>query len=225
MVNEPPSTGPLHDRSARASEADLVAAICSGDEDAWIQLVRRYGPTMYRIALLYVPDRALAEEVVQETWLAVLTGIRRFEGRSSLKTWLCRIVNNRAQQRAATERRSLPFSALSKGEVAAGESSVDSDRFRGIGERWTGFWTSCPEHWTERPEASLLTHETIEIVERAVALLPPAQRTVVTLRDILGWDADEVCDLLSITASHQRVLLHRARTKVRRALEEHLASS
>src|SRR6266545_3521621 len=160
MVNEPPSTGPVQSRSASASEADLVAAICSGNEDAWIQLVRRYGPTMYRIALLYAPDRALAEEVVQETWLAVLTGIRRFEGRSSLKTWLFRILTNCAQQRAATERRSLPFSALRTEEVAA-ESSVEVDRFRGIGERWTDFWTSSPEHWTERPEASLLTRETI----------------------------------------------------------------
>jgi RNA polymerase sigma-70 factor (ECF subfamily) len=219
------STGRLHGLSAGASEADLVAAICSGDEDAWIQLVRRYGPTMHRIALLYVPDTAVAEEVVQETWLAVLTGIRRFEGRSSFKTWLFRILTNRAQRRAAVEGRSLPFSALSKEEVAAAESSVDSDRFRGIGELWTDFWTSSPHHWTDRPEASLLTRETLEIVERVVALLPPAQRTVVTLRDILGWDADEVCDLLSVTASYQRVLLHRARTKVRRALEEHFAAS
>src|SRR6266498_407657 len=219
MVNEPPSTGPVQSRSASASEADLVAAICSGNEDAWIQLVRRYGPTMYRIALLYAPDRALAEEVVQETWLAVLTGIRRFEGRSSLKTWLFRILTNQAQTRAVKEGRSVPFSALTAEDLGAAEPSVEPDSFRTAGERWADHWRSSPDRWTDLPEARLLARETVEFVERAAASLPAAQQAVLTLRDILGWDADEVCEVLAITAANQRVLLHRARAKVRKALE------
>jgi RNA polymerase sigma-70 factor (ECF subfamily) len=224
MENEPPVTGSVQSRSGVESEADLVAAICSGDEEAWIRLVRRYGPMMLRVARLYVSDRAVAEEVVQETWLAVLTGIDRFEARSSLKTWLLRILTNRAQHRAVLEGRSMPFSALDE-EATVFEPSVDPARFRGEGERWVGFWTSSPQRWHDLPEASVLTHETMELVERAVASLPPGQRLVVTLRDVLGWDTNEVCDLLEITATHQRVLLHRARTKIRRALAEHHAST
>ena len=179
---------------------------------------------MLRVARLYVSSEAVAEEVVQETWLAVLTGIDGFEGRSSLKTWLFRILTNKAQTRAAKEGRSVPFTTLSE-ELDAAELSVEADRFRGAGERFADHWTSSPERWSELPEASLLTHETIAIVERAAASLPPAQRAVVTLRDIVGWDADEVCEVLGITATNQRVLLHRARTKVRKALERHLAPS
>ena len=131
MENDPPSYGPMQSRSPSKSEADLVTSICSGDEDAWIHLVRTHGPMMHRIALLYVPDRALAEEIVQETWLAVLTGIQRFEGRSSLRTWLFRILTNRALQRAGAERRSVPFTALAKDDVAVAEFSVDPSHFRG----------------------------------------------------------------------------------------------
>jgi RNA polymerase sigma-70 factor, ECF subfamily len=201
-----------------------VEALRAGDEEAFVQLVHLHGPTMLRVARLYVSTDAVAEEVLQETWLAVLTGIGRFEHRSSLKTWLFRILTNKAQTRAAKEGRSIPFATLSK-ELGAAEVSVEADRFRGAGERFADHWTSSPERWTELPEASVLTHETIEIVERAAASLPPAQRAVVTLRDIVGWDAHEVCEVLGITATNQRVLLHRARTKVRKALEQHLVSA
>jgi RNA polymerase sigma-70 factor (ECF subfamily) len=206
-------------------ESQLVEALRAGDEDAFVELIRRHGGSMLRVARLYVSSRAVAEDVVQETWLAVLTGIDRFEGRSSFKTWLFQILTNRAQTRAAKERRSVPFSALIDEELAAEEPSVEADRFRGQGERFAWHWTSSPQRWAELPEARLLAHETISIVEQAAASLPPAQRAVVTLRDIVGWDADEVCQVLGISAANQRVLLHRARTKVRKALERHLEAA
>ena len=224
MEHHSPSSAPVGRRPASAEERRLVEALCAGDEEAFVQLVRLHGPTMLRVARLYVSSEAVAEEVVQETWLAVLTGIDGFEGRSSLKTWLFRILTNKAQTRAAKEGRSVPFTTLSE-ELDAAELSVEADRFRVAGERFADHWTSSPERWSELPEASLLTHETIAIAERAAASLPPAQRAVVTLRDMVGWDADEVCEVLGITATNQRVLLHRARTKVRKALERHLAPS
>jgi RNA polymerase sigma-70 factor, ECF subfamily len=224
MEGPSPSTAPVARRPASEEERRLVQALRSGDEAAFVQLVRLHGPAMLRVAGLYVSSGAVAEEVVQETWLALLTGIGRFESRSSLKTWLFRILKNKAHSRAAAEGRSVPFAALSDEELGAPELSVAADRFRGPGERFAHHWASSPQRWTELPEASLLSAETIAIVERAAASLPPAQRAVVTLRDIMGLDAGEVCELLEITAANQRVLLHRARTKVRNALERHLAS-
>jgi RNA polymerase sigma-70 factor (ECF subfamily) len=218
-------TGSVESRQASVEERRLVERLRGGDEQTFVELVRLYGPTMLRVARLYVPSMAVAEEVVQETWLAVLTGIRRFEGRSSFKTWLFRIHANKALARAKREGRSIPFSALAAQEAAADEASVDPDRFRGSGERFAHHWTSSPERWAELPEARLLSRETLSVVERAAASLPPAQRAVITLRDIEGWKAHEVCEVLEITAANQRVLLHRARTKVRKALERHLASS
>jgi RNA polymerase sigma-70 factor, ECF subfamily len=225
MQHHSPSTAPLGHRPASVEESGLVEALSAGDERAFVELVRLQGPSMLRIARLYVSSRAVAEEVVQETWLAVLAGIGRFEGRSSLKTWLFRILTNRAQSRAAKEGRSVPFSALVGEEIGAAERSVEAARFRGPEQRFAYHWTSSPERWADVPEASLLSRETISIVERAAVALPPAQRAVITLRDILGWDADEVCEFLGISATSQRVLLHRARTKVRKALEQHLASA
>ena len=218
------SPAPVERPRAGADDRGLVEALRAGDEDAFVQLVRLHGPTMLRIARLYASSRAVAEEVVQETWIAVLTGIGRFEGRSSFKTWLFRILTNRAKTSAATEGRSVTLAALSEAELADAEFSVQADRFRGPAERWAHHWSSSPQRWSELPEASLLSHETITVVERAAASLPPAQRAVVTLRDIVGWDADEVCEVLGITAANQRVLLHRARTKVRKALEQHVAA-
>jgi RNA polymerase sigma-70 factor, ECF subfamily len=225
MEDDSRPTGQVERRPASAEERRLVEALRAGDEDAFVELVRMHGPTMLRVARLYVSSGAVAEEVVQETWLAVLTGIGRFEGRSAFKRWLFRILANRARTRAVAEGRTVPFAALSEEELGATELSVAADRFRGAGERFAHHWTSSPERWAELPEASLLSHETIAIVEGAAAALPPAQRAVITLRDIVGWDADEVCELLGITAANQRVLLHRARTRVRKALEQYLASS
>jgi RNA polymerase sigma-70 factor (ECF subfamily) len=210
---------------ARAEETRLVEALRAGDEEAFVRLVRLHEPTMLRVARLYTSSRAIAEEVVQETWLGVLTGIGRFEGRSSFRTWLFRILVNKAKTRAVAERRSVSFAALSEAEVGAPELSVEADRFRAAGERWAHHWTSSPERWAELPEVSLLSQETIATVEQAAALLPAAQRAVVILRDVVGCDAHEVCDIVGTTATNQRVLLHRARTKVRSALEQRLASS
>jgi RNA polymerase sigma-70 factor (ECF subfamily) len=205
-------------------EHELVERLRARDEAAFVELVRVHGPTMLRIARLYVTSTAVAEEVVQETWLAVVIGIDDFEGRSSIKRWLFQILTNKAQRRAAREGRSVPIAALSDEEAGTAEPSVEAQRFRGGSERFAHHWTSSPERWTELPEPSLLSHETITIVERAAAALPPAQRAVVTLRDIVGWDSEEVCEVMGISATNQRVLLHRGRTKVRKALERHLAS-
>jgi RNA polymerase sigma-70 factor (ECF subfamily) len=208
----------------RPEERQLVAAVAAGDEEAFVELVRTYGPTMLRVARLYVSTRAVAEEVVQETWLSVMTGIDSFEGRSSFKTWLFRILTNTAQTRAAREGRSVPFSALGNDELGDADPSVAADRFRAQGERFADHWTSSPARWSELPEAMLLSQETIAVAERVVAALPEGQRAVIVMRDVVGWEAEEVCDILGLTATNQRVLLHRARTKVREALERHLAS-
>jgi RNA polymerase sigma-70 factor, ECF subfamily len=155
--------------------------------------------------------------VVQEAWIAVLNGAGRFEGRSSLKTWIFRIVANKAMTRAAREGRSVPFSAL-----APDEPSVDPERFRGPEDRYAGHWTAFPASWADVPEERLLASETLSLVEQAIAELPPAQAVVITMRDVEGFDSGEVCDALEISEANQRVLLHRARSKVRRALEEYL---
>jgi RNA polymerase sigma-70 factor, ECF subfamily len=225
MDRHSPSTARVESRPASMEERRLVEGLRAGDEETFVELVRLHGPTMLRIARLYVSSRAVAEEVVQETWLAVLTGIGRFEGRSSFKAWLLRILANRAKTRAAAEGRSVPVAAPSNAELDADEPSVDAVRFHGAGERWAHHWTSSPERWNELPEPSLLSQETIAVVERAVASLPPAQRMVVTLRDIVGCHSVEVSEVLEISAANQRVLLHRARTKIRQALERHLAPS
>ena len=198
-----------------ADEFALVEALRAGDESVFSLLVSRYGGPMLRIAQLYVRSRAVAEEVVQDAWIGVLNGSARFEGRSSLKTWIFRIVANTAKTRAAKEGRSVPFSAL-----GAGEPSVDPDRFRGLEDRYPGHWSTPLPSWA--PEERLLASETLTLVERAIAELPPAQAIVITMRDVEGFDADDVCDALDISEGNQRVLLHRARSKVRRALEEYL---
>jgi RNA polymerase sigma-70 factor (ECF subfamily) len=200
-------------------EAQLVAALRAGDEAAFRELIRMYGGGMLRLAQMYVSSRAVAEEVVQEAWLGVLKGIDRFEGRSSLKTWLFRIVANTAKTRGVREARSLPFSALADDE---GEATVSPDRFLGSGERFAGHWAVPPANWARLPEGSLLAAETMDVVRRAIDRLPPAQRSVLTLRDVEGLEADEVCNALDLTETNQRVLLHRARAKVRAALEEYL---
>jgi len=195
-------------------EQQLLAALRAGDEAAFKQLIDRYHASLVRVAQAYVPTRALAEEVAQETWLAVLEGIDRFEGRSSLKTWLFRILTNRAKTRGMRERRSLPFSSLESDEGA-----VDVDRFRGPEEQWPGHWSAPPRGF---PEERLLANETRGVIEQAIAQLPPTQRTVITLRDVEGWSSEEVCNALTLSETNQRVLLHRARSAVRAALERYL---
>ena len=199
----------------------LVAALRAGDEAAFVDLVGRYGPTMLRVARLYVSTRAVAEEVVQEAWLGVLTGIERFEGRSSFKTWLFRILTNTAKTRGEREGRSVPFSALAAVELETGEASVDPDRFLPQGERWASYWASTPRRFDELPEGRLLAGETVAVAQRAIDQLPEVQRAVITMRDVAGFDSEDVCAALGVSEGNQRVLLHRARTKVRRALETH----
>ncbi|HXV95326.1 MAG TPA: sigma-70 family RNA polymerase sigma factor [Gaiellaceae bacterium] len=197
-------------------EREQLAALRAGDERAFAAVVDEHGAAMLRVARLYVRDRAAAEEAVQEAWLGVLKGIERFEGRSSLRTWLLRIVANVARTKGVRESRSLPFSAL--GDEGP---SVPEERFRGPEDRWAGHWAIPPEEWA-RPEQELLSAETRAQVAAAIAALPDTQRQVISLRDVEGWGADEVCNVLGLTETNQRVLLHRARTRVRAALDEYL---
>jgi RNA polymerase sigma-70 factor (ECF subfamily) len=201
-------------------EARLVAALSTGDADAFAELVDRHGRAMIRVAMAYVPSRAAAEEVVQETWIAVMRGIDGFEGRSSLKTWIFRILTNVAMRSGARERRSVPFSALA-GAEDTGEPSVDPDRFLPADhELFPGHWAIMPARWPT-PEEGLLAGETREVIVTAIAELPVAQRTVIALRDVEGWSSEEVCEALEISAGNQRILLHRARSRVRNAVESY----
>jgi len=203
-------------------DADLVVALRVGDEAAFAGLVERYHGAMVRLARLYVTSAA-AEDVVQETWLALLKGLDGFEGRASLKTWLFRVLVNRARTRATRDARSVPFSSLVDAEVDAFDPAVSPDRFRGANDRWPGHWLVGPPKQA-LPEEELLGAELSSRIRTAVAQLPPAQREVVTLRDIDGLSADEVCGLLDLTDANQRVLLHRGRSKVRAALEEYVTA-
>ena len=205
---------------AASSDADLVAALRRGEEAAFAELIDRHSPAMVRVAQTYVPSRAVAEEVVQETWIAVMRGIDGFEGRSSLKTWIFRILANVAMRRGERESRSVPFSALAAAEDT-GEPSVDPDRFLPADhELFPGHWAVMPARWPT-PEEGLLAGETRDVIARAIEELPKAQRTVIALRDVEGWSSEEVCEALEITAGNQRVLLHRARATVRTAIEEY----
>jgi RNA polymerase sigma-70 factor (ECF subfamily) len=175
---------------------------------------------MIRVAMAYVPTRATAEEAVQEAWIAVIRGINGFEGRSSLKTWIFRILTNVALRSGARERRSVPFSALAQAEDT-GEPSVDPDRFLPPHHAlFPGHWAIMPTRWPT-PEEGLLAGETRNVIVAAIAELPVAQRTVIALRDVEGWRSDEVCEVLEISAGNQRILLHRARSRVRNALERY----
>jgi RNA polymerase sigma-70 factor (ECF subfamily) len=197
---------------------ELVQRLRDGDESAFVELIDRYGATMLRVAQMYVRDRATAEEVVQETWLAVLNGIDRFEERSSLKTWLFRILTNRAKTRGQRDGRMVPFSALA-GASDEPDPSVDPDRFFGPDSPHPGAWAAPPVAW---PQEKLLESETLGVIEMAIDELPEAQRDVILLRDVDGWTPMEVSDALGITDGNQRVLLHRARSRVRAALERYL---
>ena len=192
-----------------ATDQELVDRLRAGDESAFAELVGRYHRLMLRVARGYVRTDAVAEEVVQEAWLAVVRGIERFEGRSSFKTWLLRIVANRAMTSGAKEARSVPV-----------EPSVSADHFVPEGEPGAGAWTTPPEPW---PEDQLLADETRAVIDRAIEALPPLQRAVVSMRDIEGMSSEEVQEALDISAGNQRVLLHRGRQKVREALNAYLS--
>ena len=200
-------------------EAALVGALRLRSETAFIQLVERFQSSLIRVASTYVPDRSIAQDVVQETWIGVLEGIDRFEGRSSFRTWLFRILVNKAQRRGAQERRTVPFSVLTPDGADLFEPAVDPGRFRGPGEAYSGGWVAFPESWTPSVEELLISSEGQARLEMVIAELPETYRRVLTLRDIEGWPSGEVCRLLELTEGNQRVILHRARSRVRRAIE------
>jgi RNA polymerase sigma-70 factor (ECF subfamily) len=203
------------DGRPQLGDARMLAQLRAGDEAAFEALVKRHHGEMLAVARSYVRTRALAEEVVQETWLAVLTAIDRFEARASLKTWIFRILVNTAMTRGSREARTMPFSSLESGDEDG--PAVDPERFGPTGE-----WHAWPPSWTTLPEDGLFGRETIEVVRRAVQELPPRQGRVIALRDIAGFTAEEVATMLDISPGNQRILLHRARSKVRTVLERHL---
>jgi RNA polymerase sigma-70 factor (ECF subfamily) len=211
--------GKLARHDAPVDDGRLVAAFRDGDEAAFATLVDRYSPLMLRVARFHVDSREIAEDLVQEAWLSVLRSIDGFEGRSSFKTWLLVIVTNAATKRAARERRSVPFSSLTSG---LGEPEPDADRFfRADHPRWADCWSTIVRSWEDVPEEHLLGQEAVTVVQTAAASLPSPQRTVFMLRDVDGLSAVEVCNTLGLSDSNQRVLLHRARTRVRQALERY----
>jgi len=187
-------------------DAELLTRLRAGEEQAFIHLVQRYHDPMLRLATSFVPSAAVAEEVVQDTWLAVLRGLERFEGRSSLKTWLFRILVNRARTTGTREQRSVP--------VADPEPAVDPERFGP-----TGGWSDPPEHWIEAAEARMEAGKLADRVRAWIDELPGRQREVVLLRDVEGMTSDEVCSVLELTEVNQRVLLHRGRSRLRQLLE------
>jgi RNA polymerase sigma-70 factor, ECF subfamily len=221
---EEASTGGEPGGSARpAADQALLAALRRGDEEAFKKLVDEYGPFLMRLALMHVPSRAIAEEVVQDTWVAVLNGIDRFEGRSSLRTWIASILLNMARTRGHRERRVLPFSSLRRRrEEGRDEPAVDPDRFQSRRDSNPGAWARPPAEWAS-PEERLATQEARRVLLEAIAGLPPRQREVIALRDISGWSAEETRNALGLSETNQRVLLHRARSKVRQALERYFS--
>lgn len=203
-------------------ELELIASLRKGDETAFMSLVERLQPMMLRVARMYVSSQAVAEEVVQEAWLGVLQGIDRFEGRSSLRTWILRIVSNIAKTKGQREGRSVPFASLGGDDLDA--PTFDPDRFLGPGEEWAGHWSTMPTDWSGGPEERLTSSETLGRLRAAIDSLPPMQAEVIRLRDVLGWSSEEVRNALHLSETNQRVLLHRARAKVRRALERELTT-
>lgn len=208
----------------RADDAELVERLRAGDEAAFAALVDELTPALMRMALMYVPSRAIAEDVVADTWLGVIKGIDRFEGRSALRTWIFQILLNIARTRGQRERRTLPFSALRRGgDDGEDEPAVDADRFQGRDGVRPGWWAKPPAEW-EGADVRLESNETRDLLLKAIADLPPRQRDVIVLRDLQGYSAEEARNVLGVSETNQRVLLHRARSKVRAALEDHLGS-
>ncbi|HEU5103449.1 MAG TPA: sigma-70 family RNA polymerase sigma factor [Roseiflexaceae bacterium] len=201
---------------AHIPDAGLVAALRRRDEAALEQLIERYQGALLRTAMNYVASFAVAEEVVQETWVSLLQSLDRFEGRCSLKTWIFRILANRAKARGIREARCVPFSALQRPDYSA-EPAVDPTAFEPASHQWI----TAPLSWETIPEERMLAKETHAHIQRAIAALPSSQRTVIVLRDIEGRTSEEVCGTLNISEANQRVLLHRARSKVRQALEQY----
>jgi RNA polymerase sigma-70 factor (ECF subfamily) len=205
--------------TARTADEQIVAGLRGGDEGTFRDVFERNYPMMKRVARSYVASDAVAEEIVQETWIAILTGIEHFEGRSALGTWIFSILTNQAKTHGARERRALPFSSIAPNEID--QPAVDPDRFQNDDEAWPGHWATPPRPW-QKPERRLLSLESREHLKEALAQLPERQRLIVALRDIEGCSAEEVCDLFEISQENQRVLLHRGRSRLRTVLEEYV---
>jgi RNA polymerase sigma-70 factor (ECF subfamily) len=200
---------------AKPEDLELVQRILAGDERAFAQLIDAHHASMERLARVYVHSADVASEVVQETWMAVLTGLQRFEGRSALKTWIFRILTNKAKTRGVREGRTVPFSSLGR-EDDDREPAVEADRFTSRGK-----WADPPTGWGhDSPEAILQRKDSMQALRAAIDTLPASQRAVVTMRDVDGWESEDVCNVLEISETNQRVLLHRGRTKLRKALEQ-----
>ena len=209
--------------SVSSEDAALVARLRNRDEASYLELVQKHHASLVRLAQSFVNNRAVAEEVAQETWVAVLQGIDRFEGRSSLKTWIFQILINRAKTRGVREARSVSFSALNDMNSESGYSSVDPSRFVSPDDSENpGSWISQPQQWDMTPEQLMLSQECRVYIEEAIASLPTNQKEVITLRDVQGWSNEEICNTLGISEANCRVLLHRARSKVRQTLEDYL---
>lgn len=202
------------------SDGRLVTALLSGDESAFERCVDGWSGAMLRVARLHVASDASAEEVVQEAWLAALRGLPGFEGRSRLRTWVFRIVVNLAKTRGERDRRTVPLSSLLPDDEGP---TVDPDRFQGEGDPFPGGWRQFPDPWPSSPEGAYLASETRGVLRAALEGLPERQRLVMTLRDVHGYGADEVCELLDLSPGNQRVLLHRARAAVRLVVERYFA--
>ncbi|WP_170219914.1 RNA polymerase sigma factor [Mycolicibacterium hodleri] len=199
-----------------ADESRLIAALRAGDRAAFAKLVELHTPALLRVARGYVPNHSIAEEVVQETWIALIKGVSGFEGRSSLRTWLFAVTINIAKTRGIRERRDTDAMAAFVGATVAPE------RFHGAGEPNAGSWKEPPTPFPDGPEGSVLATELRDVAQRELDKLPDRQRTVVTLRDILGFDSADVCELLDVSVANQRVLLHRGRAAIRQVLEDYV---
>lgn len=206
--------------TAQRDDAALCVALKRGDERAFEELVERFHAPLRRFAMTYVRNAAVADEVVQETWLGVVRGIERFEGRSSLKTWIFQILVNNAMSRAERESRTVPLSTYDVHDDD--EPAVDPSRFFDEHHaRWPGHWAAPLSRWNELPEDALYGHETLAVLWSTIEALPDMQRRVIVLRDVEGWSPDDVCGMLDLSEANQRVLLHRARSRCRAALESH----
>ena len=213
----------------RPDDDTLVDQLRHGNERAFAKVVADWSPAMLRVARGHVSTRASSEEVVQDTWLAVVRGLDRFEGRSSLRTWVFHILTNLAKTRGVREARTTPLSAWESAWTSSAESGpvVDPDRFRGPDDAYPGHWTSvgAPSAWPAEPEQAVLASETRRVLAAALRQLPPRQQSVVTLRDVHGLSAEEVCDALDLSPGNERVLLHRGRARLRTVLEGYVRTA